>query len=60
MGGKGNVWYTRGLAGHPADSDRDIGFNNALKDYPDIEVVQNPGGTFTGWDPAIATQITND
>jgi len=59
MGGKGTVWYTRGLAGHPADSDRDIGFNNALKEFPDI-VVQNPGGTFTGWDPAKATEITND
>jgi ribose transport system substrate-binding protein len=59
MGGKGTVWYTRGLAGHPADSDRDIGFQNALKEFPDI-VVQNPGGTFTGWDPAVATQITND
>ncbi len=59
LGGKGTVWYTRGLAGHPADSDRDIGFNNALKEFPDIKV-QNPGGTFTGWDPATATQITND
>ena len=59
MGGKGTVWYTRGLAGHPADSDRDIGFSIALKEYPDIKV-QNPGGTFTGWDPATATQITND
>ena len=59
LGGKGTVWYTRGLAGHPADSDRDVGFNNALKNYPDIKVA-NPGGTFTGWDPATATQITND
>ncbi len=59
MGGSGTVWYTRGLAGHPADSDRDIGFNNALKNFPNIKV-QNPGGTFTGWDPATATQITND
>ncbi len=59
MGGTGTVWYTRGLAGHPADSDRDIGFNNALKEFPNIKV-QNPGGTFTGWDPATATQITND
>lgn len=59
MGGTGTVWYTRGLAGHPADSDRDIGFNNALKKYPNIKV-QNPGGTFTGWDPATATSITND
>jgi len=48
MGSKGTVWYTRGLAGHPADSDRDIGFNNMLKKYPDIKVA-NPGGTFTGW-----------
>jgi ribose transport system substrate-binding protein len=59
MGGTGTVWYTRGLAGHPADSDRDIGFNNMLKKYPNIKVA-NPGGTFTGWDPATATQITND
>jgi ribose transport system substrate-binding protein len=59
MGGTGTVWYTRGLAGHPADSDRDIGFNNALKEYPNIKV-QNAGGTFTGWDPATATSITND
>lgn len=59
MGETGTVWYTRGLAGHPADSDRDIGFNNMLKKYPNIKVI-NPGGTFTGWDPATATQITND
>ena len=51
MGGKGTVWYTRGLAGNPADSDRDIGFNQALKENPGI-TVSNPGGTFTGWDPA--------
>jgi ribose transport system substrate-binding protein len=59
LGGNGTVWYTRGLAGHPADSDRDIGFNQALKENPGITVI-NPGGTFTGWDPATATQITND
>jgi ribose transport system substrate-binding protein len=59
LGGKGTVWYTRGLAGHPADSDRDIGFAQALKENPGITVA-NPGGTFTGWDPATATQITND
>ena len=59
LGGTGTVWYTRGLAGHPADSDRDIGFQQALKENPGIKVA-NPGGTFTGWDPATATQITND
>ena len=63
MGNTGTVWYTRGLAGHPADSDRDIGFNQALKESTTAGgtiVVQNPGGTFTGWDPATATSITND
>jgi ribose transport system substrate-binding protein len=59
MGGTGKVWYTRGFAGHPADSDRDIGFKKALGEYPNISVF-NEGGTFTQWDPAIATQITND
>ena len=60
MGGKGTVWYTRGLAGHPADTDRDIGFKNVLKDYPDIKVVPTADGVFTGWDPATTTQLTND
>jgi ribose transport system substrate-binding protein len=63
IGDQGTVWYTRGLAGHPADSDRDIGFNQALKEVNDAGghiVIQNAGGTFTGWDPATATQITND
>jgi ribose transport system substrate-binding protein len=57
--GTGTVWYTRGLAGNSADSDRDTGFNQALAEFPNIKVI-NPGGTFTGWDPATATQITND
>ena len=60
LGGKGTVWYMRGLAGHPADNDRDIGFKNVLKDYPNIKVVPGPDGVATGWDPAKATQLTND
>jgi ribose transport system substrate-binding protein len=63
MGDKGVVWYTRGLAGNSADSDRDVGFNQALKEVNDAGgtiTIQNSGGTFTGWDPATATQITND
>jgi ribose transport system substrate-binding protein len=59
LNGKGTVWYTRGFAGAGADNDRDVGFNNMLKKYPDIKVI-NPGGTFTQWDVATATQITND
>ncbi len=60
LGGKGTVYYMRGLAGHPADSDRDIGFKNVLKDYPNIKVVPTLDGVFTQWDPATATQLTND
>jgi ribose transport system substrate-binding protein len=60
LGGTGTVWYTRGLAGHPADNDRDIGFKNVLKDYPNIKVVPSVDGVATGWDPATATQLTND
>jgi ribose transport system substrate-binding protein len=60
MGGKGSVYYMRGLAGHPADNDRDIGFKNVLKDYPNIKVVPNADGVATGWDPATATKLIND
>jgi ribose transport system substrate-binding protein len=60
LGGNGTVWYTRGIAGNPADSDRDKGFKNVLKDYPNIKVVPNADGVFTKWDPATATQVTND
>jgi len=60
LGGSGTVWYTRGIAGNPADSDRDKGFKNVLKSYPNIKVVPNNDGVFTKWDPATATQVTND
>lgn len=60
LGGEGTVYYMRGLAGHPADSDRDIGFKNVLEEFPDITVVPNEDGVFTGWDPATTTQLIND
>jgi ribose transport system substrate-binding protein len=60
MGGAGTVYYMRGLAGHPADSDRDIGFKEVLKDYPNIKVVPNADGVATGWDPATTTQLINE
>ncbi len=60
LGGKGNVWYTRGIAGNPADSDRDIGFKEALAAYPDIKIVPTDEGVFTNWDPATATQLANE
>jgi ribose transport system substrate-binding protein len=60
LGGSGTVWYTRGLAGNPADNDRDTGFKNVLKDYPNIKVLPGPDGVATGWDPATATKVTQD
>jgi ribose transport system substrate-binding protein len=55
--GKGNVLYMRGIAGHPADTDRDTGFKKALAENPDIKVVKEVA---TKWDPATATQQIND
>jgi len=60
MGGKGNVYYMRGAAGHPADNDRDIGFKKALAENPDIKVLPTADGVATGWDPATTTQLIND
>ena len=57
MGGSGNVVYMRGIAGHPADTDRDTGFTRALEEFPDIEVVSEVA---TKWDPATATTQIND
>jgi ribose transport system substrate-binding protein len=60
LGGKGTVYYMRGLAGNPADSDRDKGFKEILAQYPDIKIVPNNDGVATGWDPATATKLIND
>jgi ribose transport system substrate-binding protein len=60
LNGTGNVWYTRGIAGNPADTDRDTGFKKALGENPGITVVPSPEGVHTDWDPAKATQIANE
>ena len=60
MGGEGTVYYMRGFAGHPADTDRHTGFQEVLADYPNITVVPGPEGVHTGWDPATTTQLIND
>ena len=60
LGGEGTVYYMRGLAGHPADSDRDIGFKNILKNFPNIKVVPNEDGVATGWDPTTTTNLINE
>jgi ribose transport system substrate-binding protein len=57
LGGEGDVLYMRGFDGHPADADRDEGFQRALADYPDITIAQE---VFTGWDPSTGAQQALD
>lgn len=57
LGGAGDVLYMRGFDGHPADADRDQGFQQALADYPDINIAET---TFTGWDPSTGAQQALD
>jgi ribose transport system substrate-binding protein len=60
MGGEGTVYYMRGFAGHPADTDRHTGFEMAREEFPDIEVVPGDEGVHTGWDPATTTQLASE
>lgn len=60
LGGEGNVYYMRGFAGHPADSDRQIGMLEVLEDYPGITLLPTDEGEHTGWDPATTTGLIND
>ncbi|MGH3683005.1 MAG: ABC transporter substrate-binding protein [Natronosporangium sp.] len=57
LGGEGDVLYMRGFDGHPADADRDQGFQQALADYPDITIANE---VFTGWDPSTGAQQALD
>jgi ribose transport system substrate-binding protein len=57
LGGEGDVVYMRGFAGHPADDDRDVGFQRALDEFPGITVVHE---VHTGWDQATGVQQIND
>ena len=57
MGGSGDVVYMRGIAGAAADDDRDAGFQRALEENPDINVVFE---SQTDWDQAKGTQQFTD
>lgn len=60
MGGEGTVYYMRGFAGHPADTDRHEGFQKALAESPNIKVVPGAEGVHTGWDPVEGTRLINE
>ncbi|HZA00119.1 MAG TPA: ABC transporter substrate-binding protein [Acidimicrobiales bacterium] len=57
LGGSGRVVEMRGFDGHPADTARKEGFDAALADFPDIEVVRS---VHTGWDPSTGAQQALD
>jgi len=46
LDGEGDVFYMRGLAGHPADDDRDVGFQEVLAEFPGINIINE---VHTGW-----------
>jgi ribose transport system substrate-binding protein len=60
LGGTGNVYYMRGLAGHPADNDRHQGVLKALAENPGIKLLPNNDGVATGWDPDTGTKLITD
>ena len=51
--GKGNAVIVRGIAGAPADTDRENGIRIALKKYPGIHVI---GEIYSEWNPVTALQ----
>lgn len=57
LGGEGTVAYMRGIDGVPADTDHDTGFQEALANFPNIQVAAE---VFTGWDPSVGAQQALD
>jgi ribose transport system substrate-binding protein len=57
LDGSGDVVYMRGFDGHPADADRDEGYQRALADYPGINTVSE---VHTGWDPSTGASQALD
>ena len=60
IGGTGEVYYMRGIAGHPADNDRHEGVLKALADYPGITLLPSQDGVATSWSPDEGTRLIND
>lgn len=57
MGGSGDVVYMRGIAGAAADDDRDAGFQRALDENPDVNVIFE---SHTNWDQGTGVQQLTD
>jgi ribose transport system substrate-binding protein len=60
LGGEGNVYYMRGIVGHPADLDRHAGVMKALDENPGIHLLPSNDGVGTDWSPDKGTQLITD
>jgi ribose transport system substrate-binding protein len=60
LNGQGNVYYMRGIVGHPADLDRHQGVMKALAENPGIHLLPSNDGVGTDWSPDKGTQLMND
>jgi ribose transport system substrate-binding protein len=61
MGGKGNLLFLGGPAGNLVDQGSVKGMQEALKQYPNIKVLDNvneKSWPVTNWDPATAQKVT--
>ncbi|HEY6762403.1 MAG TPA: substrate-binding domain-containing protein [Baekduia sp.] len=57
LGGKGNIVEMRGAKGVPADTDRHKGFQEELKNWPNIKVVKS---VYSNWDwPTASKEMLN-
>jgi ribose transport system substrate-binding protein len=57
--GEGNVYYMRGIVGHPADLDRHAGVMQALEEHPGITLLPSNDGVGTDWNPDTGTELIN-
>lgn len=55
--GTGNVYYMRGIVGHPADLDRHEGVLKALAEHPGITLLPSNDGVGTDWNPDKGTEL---
>ena len=60
LGGTGNVYYMRGIVGHPADLDRHAGVMQALEENPGITLLPSNDGVDTGWNQDTGTKLITD
>src|SRR5699024_2275736 len=54
---EGKVVNIQGMAGSPAASGREEGFQNVISEYPDIDVVATADG---GWDTSVSNTVMSD